>query len=197
VGGYYAFRDQADQINFDASTTGAWGGAIGYTFGNSLRVMAAYDEVEEAANPAVLSGDGRNAFIGGRWDIAQFKVLAGYRWRSLENIGTGGRDLDSNLYMAGLGYQMSPALDFMLTYHQENFRRAPDGYLGTRDDKWKQVSFMASYALSKRTNLYFTAAYAKDGPINLGHAGDAGNAYQLAAGEASQVAGAIGLRHMF
>ena len=201
VGGYYSFRDQGDQVAFDAGTTNAWGGAVGYTFGdpkaNSFRIMAAYDHLEDPANPAIALGDGQNAFIGARWDTGKIRVLGGYRYRSLENIGTNGDDLNSDLYMLGLGYQINVNTGVVLTYHREKFRRAPEGYLGTTDDTWQQLSFLASYGLSKRTNLYFVAAYAKDGAINLGYAGDGGNAYVLADGESSQTAAAVGFRHMF
>ncbi len=199
VGAYYAFTNQADQINYDASTTGSWGGALGYSFGNTFRIMAAYDQVHENTAPGSVTplGKGENAFIGGRWDAGKFKMMGGYRYRSGKDSGVNGRDLSSDMYVIGAGYQIAPTTGVMITYHREEFRNAPAGYLGTTDDTWQQVALLASYGLSKRTNVYFAAAYAKDGAVNLGYAGDSGTAYTLAPGKSSQTAGAIGFRHMF
>lgn len=191
VGAYYSFRDQGLQVNNDLSVTNGWGAALGYTFTKGLRAMVAYDRLEQA------TGDGHNAFIGGRWDVNNFVVLGGYRYRKEENAGTGGNDRRSDMYMLGLGYHMSPAARVLLTYHHEKFKNAATGYLGTTDDTWKQVVLLAEYSMSKRTDLYATVAYAKDGPLNLGYAGDGGNGYVLADGKSSQTGIAVGMRHRF
>lgn len=198
VGAYYSFRDQSDQVNFDAGVTNGWGAALGYNFHSTLRAMVAYDRLEQPANPAAVGGKGHNAFVGARWDAGDLIVLGGYRYRKLEdaNVGTG-EDIRSDLYMLGVGYKFTPAARALITYHHEKFKGAPTGYLGTTDDTWKQIVLLGEYSLSKRTMLYATAAYAKDGALNLGYSGDGGNSYVLANGKSSQTGVAIGMRHMF
>ncbi|MBU4612888.1 porin [Achromobacter sp. GG226] len=199
VGAYYAFRNQADQLTpQDLSPTGAFGGAVGYSFGNTFRVMAAYDRVNQpavAAGVVPTVGKTHNAMAGARLDLNQFKILGGYRYRKVESLV--GPDIKSDFYMIGAGWQVNAQTGLGVAYYHERFKDAPVGYLGTTDDKWHQVSLLASYGLSKRTNLYAVAAHARKGPLNLGFAGDQGTPYALAAGKTNQTGGAIGLRHQF
>lgn len=194
VGAYYGFRNQADQVAYDLNATGAFGGAVGYNFGN-FGVMAGYDRVNTPAVATPTVGKTHNAMIGARAQFNQFKILGGYRYRKIEQFGAD--DIKSDFYMIGAGWQVNAQTGLGVAYYHERFKNAPTGYLGTTDDKWHQVSLLASYGLSKRTNLYAVAAHARKGPLNLGFAGDQGNPYTLAAGKTNQTGGAIGLRHQF
>src|SRR5690606_10749055 len=160
------------------------------------------DRLEAPANrpsftpPGVTGGTGHNAFVGARWDIGTFRMLGGYRYRNVENSGTGQRDLESDLYMLGLIYRVSPAVGRQLTYPQEEFKYAPQGSLGTRSSGGKQVALLATCDPCKRTSLCLAAAHARDGALNLGYSGGR-SPYVLAPGKSSQSGVAIGIGHLF
>jgi len=191
IGAYYSFRNLADQTAFDEDATGAYGAAIGYGVGKPYGIMIGFDHTESPNG--VLRTD--NYLIGGRFSFGALGLLGGYRYRKVEVLGA--PDIDSDFFTIGAKYQVSPAVAMSLAYYYEKFDNAPAGYLGLTDDKWQQLSFLAKYSLSKRTDLYAMLAYAKDGPLNLGYVGDSGTPYQLAPGKSSQTGGAIGVRHMF
>lgn len=191
---YYAFREQTEQITDDASVTGGFGVGGAYTMG-MFRFVGAYDRTEEPAG-STTTGDTDNYLLGVRVSPGKFKLSAIYRHRRIEQLLSS--DIKSHLYSLGLGYQFTPAAAFELAYYREDFKNAPDGYLGTTDDKWQQLSLRATYALSKRTSLYAVMAHARDGALNLGSNGDVGGArYELGAGKTKQTGGAIGMRHNF
>ncbi|GAA5232813.1 porin [Verticiella sediminum] len=197
VGVYYSFRNQTDQQAYDMSPTGAWGGAIGYNVGQTFGVMAAFDRTNQPAVAPGLRTTGKtdNYGVGARFAIDNFRVLGGWRQRKVEQLGTS--DIKSDFFMVGAGYQVNPLTGVGIAYYHERFKNAPDGYLGTTKNKWHQVSLLASYGLSKRTNLYAVAAHSRNGPLNLGHAGDQSTPYALGADKSNQTGGAIGMRHMF
>lgn len=191
VGAYYSFQDFSEQTTFDEDPTGGYGAAIGYGAGKPYGIMVGFDRTE--SSDGELKTD--NYLIGGRFAFGPVGVLGGYRYREVDVLGA--PDIESDFFTLGVKYQASPAVAMSLAYYYEKFDNAPTGYLGTTDDKWQQLSFLAKYSLSKRTDLYAMVAYAKEGPLNLGYVGDSGTPYQLAPGKSSQTGGAIGVRHMF
>lgn len=194
VSAYYAFRDQTEQIDHDASVVGGFGVAGSYAAG-IFRLVGAYDKTEKPAG-STTTGDTDNYLLGLRVAPGKAKISAIYRHRRVEQqLAT---DIKSHLFALGMGYQFTPAAAFEIGYYREKFKDAPSGYLGTTADTWQQLSLRGTYALSKRTLLYATAAHSRKGALNLGANGDVGGAaYQLAAGKSSQTGGAIGMRHSF
>ena len=61
-----------------------------------------------------------------------------------------------------------------------------------------QISFVADYNFSKRTDVYLTMAYAKNSGLNFDtSAVSFANGYYLQQGANSQVGVALGIRHKF
>ena len=191
---YYAFRDQAEQIAFDEDATGSYGVAARYTFGG-FRVMGAYDRVE-APGGSLTTGKTDNILVSADGKFADFRVTGMYRYRKVRQLNTD--DIKSNLWVLGLGYNFSQAASVQFGYYLEDFKHAPQGYLGTTDDKWHQFALRGVYNLSKRTNLYAVVGHARKGPLNLGSTADTGGpGYSLGAGKTKQTGVAVGIRHMF
>jgi len=61
-----------------------------------------------------------------------------------------------------------------------------------------QISFVADYNFSKRTDVYLTAGYVKNSGLNFDtSAVSFANGYPLQQGKTSQVGVAVGVRHKF
>jgi len=67
-----------------------------------------------------------------------------------------------------------------------------------------QIAFISSYAFSKRTDVYLTAAYAKNAGLTLDSVANVyatslslGTSYALADGKNSMLGVAVGVRHKF
>ncbi|GAA5232953.1 porin [Verticiella sediminum] len=193
VMGYYAFRNQADQISANASPTGSAGAAASYDSG-VWGAVAAYDLVRGPVNSAV--GDTDNYLVGAHARLGDATLRAMYRYRTVEQVADS--DIKSHMYALAFAYDVTPAATAELAYYREKFRSRPAGYLGTTDDTWQQYVLRGTYKLSKRTNLYALAAHARNGALNLGSHGEAGGPpYTLAAGKTHQTGLAIGMRHAF
>jgi predicted porin len=127
-------------------------------------------------NPTIGTGTGsfRKAAIAASYTLDKVKVMGGYRWG--KNIDqTGATLLRDDMYWVGASYQVA----------------------------W-QVALVADYALSKRTDVYLTTAYAKNAGLTLDSAATAyatslslGNSYALGAGQTSMMGIALGIRHKF
>lgn len=187
---YYSFSDQVDQTVNDYDVTNGYGLALAYKFG-MFQVLGGWDHATDTRTLGVRNDNEMNNFIVAmRADIDKFKLTGAYRYRDQETPA-GTADIKSHLYMLGLAYQATPALGIDLGYYHERFKDNMR-VAGMTDDKWSQFSARVTYALSKRTNLYATAAHAIDGPLSLNN-----SMYPLASGKEKQTGGAIGIRHLF
>ena len=111
----------------------------------------------------------------------------------------GQSDIKSDLFMIGVNYTYRANSSLSIGYYYDKLKNGPTSMTDNgqrRGDRWHQVAGLATYGLSNRTNLYLTAAWAKDGALNLGIGGDGGY-YRLAPNKTSQVGAAIGIRHVF
>lgn len=191
---YYSFRDQAEQIDFDEDATGSYGVAARYKLG-AFRVMGGYDRLE-APGGSATTGKTDNILVAADATFGDFRVTGLYRYRKVRQLVV--EDIKSNFWTVGLNYQFTPAASVQFGYYLEDFKNAPQGYLGTTDDKWQQFALRGVYSISKRTNLYAVVGHARKGPLNFGSNNDVGGpAYTLAADETKQTGAAIGIRHMF
>ncbi|MCY1454325.1 hypothetical protein D9M71_713850 [compost metagenome] len=127
------------------------------------------------------------------------KVTGGYRYRNSE-FNTDATLLRDDYWFAGVNYQATAALGLQLGYYYSNikqYRPAP-GAASTNPDNPQQVSFVADYSLSKRTDIYLSTAYAKNAGLNFDTSAISfANGYFPGAGKSSMVGAALGVRHKF
>lgn len=203
VSGYYGFSEQGAQMLNDQSATGRFGGLLGYNYQNRVRLMAAYDRIEDGNFPAVGSlpaanrGKADNWLFGARGDFGPFYVLGGYRHRRWEMNGA--PDIKSELFVLGAGYRYRERSLISVGYFYDKLKNAPAAMTQNavrKSRQWQQLGIFGTYALGKRTNLYAAVAYSHNGALNMGYGGDGGT-YALGGDAKKQAGGAIGIRHVF
>jgi predicted porin len=165
----------------------------------NVGVSVAYDQW----NPSVVVGQTakiRKAFIGGSYTTGPVKLMAGYRWGD-QTYANGNTALRDDFWYAGVNYKATAALDLELGYYYSNIKKmnlsGPTGVTSNPANP-QQVSFVADYALSKRTDVYFSAAYSHNG--SLGNDGAFTFYlfnYALPPGGTNMVGVATGIRHVF
>ena len=91
----------------------------------------------------------QRATIAGTYTVGPAKLYGGYRWASLNG---GANSARSNLWWLGAGYNVTSALSLSGAAYYQDLR-------STKADPWLFV-LQADYALSKRTDVYLSMAYA-------------------------------------
>lgn len=169
-----------------------YGGALTYGSG-TLGLTLTYDQY----NPTLTSAGATGLFrkIGGAasYTLGPAKLIAGYRWG--RNTGANGNALlRDNFYWVGTNYQATSALGLWLAYYYLDVKN-----LAGVDIKnpW-QITAIANYALSKRTDIYVTSAYSRNSGLNFDTSAISfANGYFLASGKNTMLGAAIGIRHRF
>ncbi|MEK7320012.1 MAG: porin [Pseudomonadota bacterium] len=181
----------------------AGGGAGVLYMSGPLGLTVAYDEWRPAVN---IGSPGRSRKIGaaGSYTYGPAKLMAGYRYGRTTD-SSGNELIRDNYYWIGLNYQVSAPLGLTLAYFYDDVTqlRAPAGVgqaalpSNNPANPW-QISFVADYNFSKRTDVYLTMAYAKNSGLNFDtSAVSFANGYFLQQGANSQVGVALGIRHKF
>lgn len=175
----------------------AYGGTLSYLSG-PFGVVVGYDQW----NPAVTIGNSaslKKASVAASYAMGPVKLVAGYRWGSNKDAA-GNTLLRDDFYWVGANYQATGALTLSLGYYYDNqktMRVVPGSAAFNPENPW-QVSFLADYNLSKRTDVYLTMAYVKNSGLNFDTTATGfPNAYYLEQGHTSQVGVAMGIRHKF
>lgn len=145
-------------------------------------------------------GKAQKAFVAGSYAIGPAKIVAGYRWEKSNYSVNNATFIRDDLYWLGLNYQATPALSLTAAYYYDDLKRLQLSSSGTSANPanpW-QITLIADYNLSKRTDVYLTTAYSKNAGLNfdtsaIGFA----NGYYLGAGKNSMFGAALGLRHKF
>ncbi|MFW6098678.1 MAG: porin [bacterium] len=178
-----------------AAGSSAYGAGMDYTFG-PLELAAAYDELH---GPRTASGYGvaRKVFAGARYGISDRTVLLGgfrYGRNDMPAVGQITRD---NLWWFGVRQDVTDKISLIGALYYDNIKHATmDGVESNPKKPW-QLSLIASYALSKRTDVYVTTAYTKHSALDFENYNGAGAAYTIAATADSQFGAAVGIRHKF
>ncbi|MDX6008737.1 porin [Cupriavidus necator] len=172
-------------------------------FAGKLGLAAAYDQFNPSIGTAggtISSGAYKKAAVAASYAIGPVTVMGGYRWG--QNKDANGILLQrDDLYSLGANYQVTSALDLSVAYNYQDLKN----FLGsTRLANPWQVALRANYALSKRTSLYLTTAFAKNAGLMLDSGPTAyvtslflGNSYALAGGQSTMLGAALGIRHTF
>ena len=175
----------------------AYGAGVSYLSG-PLGVGIAYDQW----NPTVGTGNGvfKKAAVMASYSVNDTaKVMGGYRWGQNRNAN-GALMLRDDFYWIGGQYRWSSALDFTVEYDYQNVKNI--GGSTQMANPW-QIALIVDYAFSKRTDIYLTTAYSKNGGLAMESAASnyatslTLNSYALPNGKNSMVGAAIGVRHIF
>lgn len=175
----------------------AFGGAVIYNAGN-LGISAAYDQWNAAAI-AGSPGVAKKAGVSANYTFGPATLVAGYRWG--DGKGSSGVSLlRDDYYWVGVNYQATAALGLTLAYYYDNIKtlRVSSVAPGTNPANPWQISFMTNYRFSKRTDVYLSAAYAKNSGLDMDSSANGfSGAYFLSQGNTNQLGVAAGIRHTF
>lgn len=195
----YSFRAEGQEVAGRNVFGREMGAMLSYAAG-PFAIGAAYDDlhVGTEANQAPVI---RRATVAGTYAFGPAKAFVGYRWAKASDgavlPGAVGADTTtSNLYWAGLAYQMTPAFSVTGAAYYQDFRRSGA-------DPWQFV-LTGDYALSKRTDIYTSLSYTlnKDGSglgvsgFNTIGATAAASTFNVEPGK-DQFGAIIGVRHKF
>ncbi|SPR98328.1 porin [Cupriavidus taiwanensis] len=162
-------------------------------------ISAAYDQYNPTLNAAGGTGDFKKAAVAASYAFGPAKLMAGYRW-GMNKAANDNNILKDNYYWIGANYQVTPALGLTLAYYYDdvkNLNLAANGVTNNIKNPW-QISFVADYNLSKRTDVYLTTAYAKNAGVNFDTSAISfANGYFLGTGKDNMVGVALGIRHKF
>ncbi|MDF3838186.1 porin [Cupriavidus basilensis] len=177
----------------------AYGAAATYIAG-PLGLALGYDQWNPTIGIGIGSGTFKKATVAASYTFGPAKVMGGYRWGQNKNAAGAviGRD---DFYWLGANYQVTPALGLTLEYNYDTVRNL---YGSTQVANPWQVALVTDYNLSKRTDVYLSAAFAKNAGLTLDSVATAyatsfslGNSYALASGQRSMLGVAVGVRHKF
>ncbi|TDF61945.1 porin [Cupriavidus sp. L7L] len=175
-----------------------YGAGVGWAAG-PFGISAAYDQYNPTLNTAGATGEFKKAAVAASYAFGPAKVMAGYRW-GMNSAPNGNNILKDNYYWVGGNYQVTPTLGLTLAYYYDdvkNLNLAANGATNNIKNPW-QISFVADYNLSKRTDVYLTTAYAKNAGINFDTSAISfANGYFLGSGKDNMVGVAVGMRHRF
>lgn len=175
----------------------AYGVGAAYAAG-PFGVAIGYDQL----NPTIGSGSGtfKKAAVAVSYAFGQAKIMGGYRWG--QNRGQSGALLQrDDFYWIGGSYQVTPALGLMLEYDYDDVK----SLFGSTSfaNPW-QISLIATYSLSQRTDIYASTAFSKNAGLGLDSPANnfanslaLGNSYALASGQSTMFGAAVGIRHKF
>lgn len=162
-----------------ASRVGRQAGVqVGYAFGRA-QFGVAYDR-QNGVSIATQGNTTERVALGGFYNIAPVKLFASYQRRTSETPVSSG---DTDLYWVGAQYRSGGPF----TLSGSLYLNKPDGS-ATRS---KMLSILASYALSKRTDLYSEVAFMHNqdaAMLGMGGAVNPGD---------NQTGAIVGIRHRF
>ncbi|CAJ0713985.1 MAG: porin [Ralstonia sp.] len=219
VEGHWAFGERAGS----QTANSAYGVGANY-FGGPFGLGIAYDEVKVLTAAEALGGPGneyakdKRAAIAASYTMGPVKLMGGYRYGKTDTASSGAtlallphRD---DYYWAGVNYQVTPALGLTLAYYYDKIKEATIGGATVNPRNPQQWQFIADYNFSKRTDVYLSAAYARNASLNwdsigyvtnpatgaqtsVGYLPAASQTYFITPNSDNQVGVAIGLRHKF
>ncbi|GAB7545163.1 porin [Cupriavidus sp. 8B] len=186
----------------NARANTGYGAALDYSNG-PFGVVIAYDQFNPTLPPPFAdSGIGRfrKAALAGGYNIGAFRLTAGYRWGK-DEFSNGVVAMRDDLFWAGVGYQATPALNFVLAYYYDKLhtvRSTPSGVSSPSSNPY-QISFLTTYEFTKRTSIYLSTAYSKNSALGFQDVSstESANIYMRGKGMSSQFGAALGIRHIF
>jgi predicted porin len=131
--------------------------AASWTHG-PLGVMAAYEQINGNTLPVTFNRDETKAFhVGADYKTTDWRLSAGMRGYTLESGKAATADVKGDTYWLGASYYIKPAVTLTGAVYHVNVKNVAAG----KDADPTMYVVRGLYALSKRTDLYAAAAYAK------------------------------------
>ena len=123
-----------------------------------LGLMAAYEQINGNTLPVTFSRDETSAFhLAADYKTGDWRVTAGMRGYKLESGRANTAEVRGDTYWAGVSYFIKPAITLTGAVYHVNVKNVAAG----QDADPTMYVVRGLYALSKRTDLYAAAAYAK------------------------------------
>jgi predicted porin len=123
-----------------------------------LGVMAAWEQTNGNPQPVTFRHDETTAFhVAADYKAGDWRATAGMRGYKVESGKAATPDVRGDTYWAGLTYVIKPAVTLTGAVYHVNVKNVPSG----QDADPTMYVVRGLYALSKRTDLYAAAAYAK------------------------------------
>lgn len=169
-----------------------YGAGLNY-FAGGFGAALAFNRFNPTLGTGGAVGNFRKAGAALSYRAGPVKLMGGYRW-GLNKAANGATIVRDDYYWAGVNYRATSALDLTLAFYYDDVKA-----LAGRNVKnpW-QVSLIADYSLSRRTDVYLTTAYVQHAGINFDtSAVSFANGYFLGSGHRSMTAVAVGMRHRF
>ncbi|MGO4155448.1 porin [Cupriavidus sp. YAF13] len=188
---HYSFGEQPGALQGSAG----YGGGFDYRIG-SFGVAAAYDSIDSAEVGNNFTRT-QKAALGLRYQITPALLAqAAYRYNNngTRAANTAARD---DLWWFALNYQATGALQLTGAVYYDNVKSLYTATGQSNPSNPWQITLIADYALSKRTDVYLSTAYTKNASLNFESLNGAAAAYQIAPNENSQFGAAMGVRHKF
>jgi predicted porin len=123
-----------------------------------LGLMAAYEQINGNTLPVTFNRDETRAFhVGADYKTGDWRLTAAMRSYKLESGKAATPDVRADTYWAGVSYLIKPAVTLTGAVYHVNVKDVAAG----QDADPTMYVLRSLYALSKRTDLYAAAAYAK------------------------------------
>jgi predicted porin len=158
LGATYGFGETAGSTSDSAK----YDLGVGYESG-PFRIAATFDRVNSAAvsatNGAYSSAYDRatSIHLAGSYQLGSDLILSlGYR-NYKKTLASNAADLRSDFFWGGASYKVTPVVTLIGAIYYQNIKNVASG----KDADPIMYSVRGKYALSKRTDLYLSAAYAK------------------------------------
>jgi predicted porin len=187
----YAFGEQAGTTSGGA----AYGVGASYSAG-PFGASIVYDDTNSVKSAAGVIAKSRRLAAAARYATGPARIFGGYRRAHLDTAAAG-LPLRDDLYWLGVNYQFSPTVRLSGAYYYDKVKEVAPGKLPGNGASPKSILFIANYALSRRTDLYLSTAYARDSALNFDTLDGGATGYALVPGASSQAGLAIGIRHSF
>uniref|UniRef100_UPI003F496200 porin n=1 Tax=Cupriavidus taiwanensis TaxID=164546 RepID=UPI003F496200 len=169
-----------------------YGAGLNY-FAGGFGAALAFNRYNPTLATSGAVGNFRKAGAALSYRTGPVKLMGGYRW-GLNKSADGATIVRDDYYWAGINYRATTNLDLTLAYYYDDVKALAGSNV---KNPW-QVSFIADYSLSKRTDVYLTMAYVQHAGINFDtSAVSFANGYFLGSGHRSMTAVAVGMRHRF
>jgi len=154
LGATYGFGETAGSTSDSAK----YDLGIGYESG-PFRIAATFDRVNSAAVSAANSAFDKatSIHLAGDYQLGdKLDLNLGYR-NYKKTLASNAPDLRSDFFWGGASYKVTPVVTLIGAIYYQNIKNLPSG----KDADPIMYSVRGKYALSKRTDLYLSAAYAK------------------------------------
>ncbi|WP_171940005.1 porin [Herbaspirillum rubrisubalbicans] len=150
IGAMYGFGEVAGQISNGAK----YGVGLGWGSG-PFSLAATYDRNNSTTTVNTAYDRATSAHLAAGYQLADdWKFNLGYRYYK-KTLASGATDQRSDFYWGGVSYKFTPAMTVIGAIYYQNIKNV------AKDADPIMYSLRLKYAMSKRTDLYLSTAYAK------------------------------------